>query len=107
MELPTKHIRSYHDSRLLDYLKFGFLLGIGEEIVNNAKDNKNSALAYAKDIDAFFEKELQEGALFDPLDVEPHPALTWSPLMSWPKGIGRRVVLDLSYGDHSVLCPYH
>ena len=99
-----KHIRSYHDGRLLDYLKFGFPLGIGEHerIVNNAKDNPHSTLPYAKDIDAFFEKELQEGALFGLFDVEPHPAFTWSPLMSRPKGTGRRVILDLSYGDNSV-----
>ena len=43
------------------WLSFGSL-GIGnrEQIVSNAKENNHSALAYANDIDAFFDKELKD-----------------------------------------------
>ena len=32
----------------------------------------------------------------------PHPEFTWSPLMTRPKGNGRRLILDLSYGENLV-----
>ena len=65
-------------------------------------DNHASANEYKEDIDAFFRKELEEGALFGPSEEEPHPSFTWALLMTRPKGTGRRVILDLTYGDHSV-----
>ena len=65
-------------------------------------DNHSSANEYAQEVDAFLCKEMKEGALFGPFDEEPHPAFTWAPLMTRPKGSGRRVILDLTYGDHSV-----
>ena len=71
-------------------------------VTSNAKENHHSALAYAADIDAFFQKELKEDALSGPFDEEPYPAITWSPLMTYPKGAGRRVILDLAYGEQSV-----
>ena len=99
-----EHMESYHDGRLLDYSQFGFPLGLKDRhlVTSNAKENHHSALAYAADIDAFFQKELKENALFGPFDEEPHPTFTWSPLMTCPKGVGRRVILDLSYGEQSV-----
>ena len=99
-----QHIGSYHDGKLLDYLKFGFPLNIAsrEQITNNAQDNHASANEYGEEIDAFFKTELEEGALFGPFEEEPHPVFTWAPLMTRPKGTGRRVILDLTYGDHSV-----
>ena len=71
-----KHISSYHDGTLLDYLIFGFPLSIGERewIVSNATDNHHSALVYPTETDAFFEKELREKALFGPFDTKSHPA---------------------------------
>ena len=99
-----QHISSYHDGKLIDYLMFGFPLGIGDrtQIENNATQNHQSALAYECEIDAFFQKELEHKALFGPFEEKPHAAFTWSPLMSRPKGTGRRVILDLSYGENSV-----
>ena len=99
-----QHISSYNDGKLIDYLMFGFPLGIEDrtQIKTNATQNHYSALAYESEIDAFFQKELEYKALFGPFDEEPHVAFTWSPLMSRPKGTGRRVILDLSYGDNSV-----
>ena len=99
-----EHIGSYHDGILIDYLKFGFPLGVSSrvQIMSNAMDNHASGKEYMDDIDAFLHKELKEGALFGPFDCKPHAAFTRSPLMTRPKGTGRMVILDLTYGDHSV-----
>ena len=40
--------------------------------------------------------------MLGPFDGIPHPDFTWSPLMTRPKGSGRRVILDLTFGDFSV-----
>ena len=97
-EYLRKHVDSYHDGRLNDYLKFGFPLGIAskEFIKSNAVDYHSSSNAYMNKVDAFFEKEIEEGALVGPIDHKPHPAFTWSPLMNRLKGPGRRVISDLS-----------
>ena len=99
-----KHIGSYHEGRLIDYLKFGFPLGLQgrEGIRSNATANHHSAIAYADDIDKFISKELQEKDILGPFNEIPHPQFTWSPLMTRPKGEGRRVILDLSYVENSV-----
>ena len=50
----------------------------------------------------YIKSELALGALLGPFDHQPHPCFTLSSLMTRPKGSGRRVILDLSFGDHSV-----
>ena len=99
-----KHIGSYHDGHLIDYLKFGFPLGLQgcEGIRSNAIANHHSAIAYADDIDKFISKELQGKAILRPFNEIPHPQFTWSPFITRPKGEGRCVILDLSYGENSV-----
>ena len=69
---------------------------------SNATINHHSALAFPTEIDAFFKSQLEQGVLFVPFDSNPHPALTWSPLMTRPKGTGHRVILDLSHRYRSV-----
>ena len=49
-----------------------------------------------------YKEELDHDALLGPFEQIPHPAFTWSPLMTRPKGMGRRIILDLSYGDYSL-----
>ena len=99
-----QHIQDYHDKIILDYIKFGFPLNIDNNcpIKSNAQDNHASAKAYAGAVSQFIQEELDHKALFGPFSTSPHPAFTWAPLMTRPKGSGRRVILDLSYGDHSV-----
>ena len=79
-----QHIGPYHDGKLMDYLKFGFPLGLAskEQFRSNATDNHASANDYKDKFDAFFCKELEEAALFGPFDTEPHPAFTWAHLMT-------------------------
>ena len=45
--------------------------------------------------------ERAHGTLLGPFQVIPHK-FTWSPLMTPPKGLGRRVIVDLSFSDYSV-----
>ena len=99
-----KHIGSCHDGHLINYLKFRFPFSLKDRdsIHSKAIRNNYSATSYSRETDIFIEKELEEGVIFGPFNEEPHPQLTWSPVMTRPKGSGRRVVLDLSYGKNSV-----
>ena len=97
-------IHEYHDQKLLDCLTFGFPFGISRNatIDSNADVNHSSTLQYPEAVEEYINTELALGALLGPFDYSPHPCFTWSPLMTRPKGSGRRVILDLSYGDYSV-----
>ena len=77
-------IHGYHDKRLLDYLTYGFPLGLAENatIKNNADTNHASALQYPEAVQEYITTELSLGALLGPFDHPPHPAFTWSPLMT-------------------------
>ena len=99
-----QHIQDYHDKALVDYLRFGFPLGLNPNlsICNNASDNHQSARAWSGQVQQFIDDELAHGALLGPFEEIPHPNFTLAPLMTRPKGQGRRVILDLSFGDHSV-----
>ena len=99
-----QQIQDYHDKIVLDYIKFGFPLSINPDcsIRSNATDNHSSAKAYGDEVTQFIQEELNHDALLGPFEQIPHPAFTWSPLMTRPKGTGRRIILDLSYGDHSL-----
>ena len=103
-EYLEQQIGDYHDKVVLDYIKFGFPLGIEHRghIISNASDNHSSAKAYSNEVSSFIQDELAFDALLGPFDKIPHSAFTWSPLMTRPKGSGRRVILDLSYGEGSV-----
>ena len=92
----------YHDKALLDYIRFGFPLGLYHDhnIKCNAEDNHSSEFASA--VEDYLHTECQEGALLGPFESPPHTKFTWSPLMTRPKGEGRRVILDLSFGSYSV-----
>ena len=92
---------SYHDKKLLDYLQFGFSLGL-KKICSNATSNHQSALAFPEAVDNYILTEKEHIALLGPFEEVPHPYFTWSPFKTRPKGADRQVILDLSYGDYSV-----
>ena len=99
-----QYIGSYHDKALLDYLRFGFPLGLDPDIPihNNATDNHQSAKEWSGQVQEFIDAELAHGALLGPFDEPPHTHFTWAPIMTRPKGQGHRVILDLLFGDFSV-----
>ena len=94
----------YHDKALVDYIRFGFPLGLfsDHDIRSNANKNHSSAHKFDMAVDENIQSELEVGALLGPFDNPPHNKVTWSPLMTRPKGEGRQVILDLSFGSHSV-----
>ena len=104
LEYISREISGYHDQKLLDYLTFGFPLGLDPDIhiISDNNDNHAPAVRHAEAIDAYIAVEKGHGALFGPFESEPHPEFTWSPLMTHPKGVGHMVILDLSFGDFSV-----
>ena len=104
LDFLRSEIHDYHDKRLLDYLTFGFPLGLANNVTikSNADTNHSSALQYPEAVENYIRTELSLGALLGPFDHPPHPCFTWSPLLTRPKGSGRRDILDLSFGDHSV-----
>ena len=85
-----KEIQDYNDQILLDYLRFGFPLGINKDrdIKNNATENHTSAKQFSQAIDEYIGAEINYGALLGPFDHPPHRNFTWSPLMTRPKGPG-------------------
>ena len=97
-------LTDYHDKILIDYLTFGFLLGLtsGVSVKSNAKDNHASALNYPEAVEEYIKTEKSHRTLLGPFQVIPHSKFTWAPLMTRPKGRGHRVNIDLSIGDHSV-----
>ena len=84
LDFLRSEIHGYHDKRLLDYLTYGFPLGLAENatIKNNADTNHTSALQYPEAVQEYITTELALGALLGPFDHPPHPAFTWSPLMT-------------------------
>ena len=70
--------------------------------LSNATENHASAKAYSDEVSSFIHDELAFDALLGPFKQKPHPLFTWSPLMTRPKGSGRRIILEFSYGEGSV-----
>ena len=68
----------------------------------NGSDNHSSAREFPSAVDEYIYTELKQGSLLGPFIEPPHDNYIWSPLMTRPKGEGRRVILDLSFGSHSV-----
>ena len=102
-----KHIGLYHDSHLLDYLKFGFPLGL-----HNRKGIRSTfvmplvtiiqpQLMQTRLISSLI-KNCKEESYLDRLMRNHILNLLGPPLMTRPKGDGRHVILDLSYGENSV-----
>ena len=60
-----KEIQDYNDQILLDYLRFGFPLGINKDrdIKNNATENHTSAKQFPQAIDEYIGAEINYGAL--------------------------------------------
>ena len=62
-----------HDKAPLDYIHFGFPLGIfpDHDIKCNAEDNHSSAREFSSAVEEYLQTELKEGALLGPFN-SPH-----------------------------------
>ena len=88
------------NTRLLDYLKFGFPLSLynHESLANKDVVNHFSALQYPSAVTEYLHKEVNSGAILGPFDDIPYHEFHCFPLLTRPKDIDkRRVILNLSY----------
>ena len=98
----ARYLNRYKDRRLLQFLVYGFPLGRTAKGLNRMLiQNHKSAKDYPEAIDEFLTKEVAMGAILGPFDKVTVEGCHVSPLMTRPKdGNKRRVIVDLSFGDH-------
>ena len=96
-----KYVPSHGDGRLIDFLRYGFPLGLIDRSLNRTEVvNHHSAVAYPDAISNYIHKEIKLGAMLGPYEALPCGDCHVSPLMTRPKGEhDRRAIVDLSYGD--------
>ena len=89
---------------MLQFLEFGFPLGLVEDYVlcSNLK-NHSSSYEFFSHVDKFIAKELEFGGITGPFLTSPYSPIMISPLMTAPKKpASRRAVFDASFGDFSL-----
>ena len=97
-------LTDYEDIAVLQFLEFGFPLGIAQEFeLESCTQNHSSALEFFRYVDSFFHKEVLLHGVTGPMTIPPFPCTKVSPLMTAVKKPGsRRPVFDASYGELSI-----
>ena len=98
--LPTNH----NDLVVLQYLDFGFPLGLVEDfvLVPNVRNHSSSYEFYSY-VDKFVMKEIKASGLTGPFFSSPFQSIMISPMMTTPKKpASRRTVFDASFGNFSL-----
>ena len=95
------YLRTFYDTQLIDFLKFGFPLDM---VPNPILDNKfvcnhPTATQHPVDIQTYIDKETQHNAILGPFKHIPIVGLHCSPMLTRPKpgADSRRVIVDLSW----------
>ena len=93
----------YHDSKVLEFLEFGWPINFTNDTLPNPPQRKDSfAMNFEIDIDNYIAEELASGRIIGPFINNPfriQPAI--APIFSVPKKEGgRRVIVDCSYGGN-------
>ena len=91
---------NYKYSRVVDYLQFGFPVGLDYENFNyNPQvDNQASANKFPEAVDAYIATEVKHRALVGPFQSDPFVQMHTSPMMTRPKPDStRRLIVDLSW----------
>ena len=100
------HLRHYTDNKIIQYMKFGFPLGISDpDALNNVNiRNHYSAKAYPMAINKYIQKEMSHRVILGPLTSKHMHNVHCSPMLTRPKSVNKRcVTLDLSFPhDNSV-----
>ena len=94
-------LNSYVDQNIVQFLAFGFPL----DVINKANfrpnllvENHQSSLRFKEAVAGFLQTETLEGAILGPFSFPPIQDLHCSPLLTRPKGPGkRRVIVNLSW----------
>ena len=98
--LPT----GYDDIVILQYIEFGFPLGLQEDfILKPVLKNHSSSYEFYTHVDKFIKNELQKGGMCGPFTTSPFNNVMISPLMTSPKKPNsRRTVFDASFSEFSL-----
>ena len=94
----------FEDLAILQYLEFGFPLGLNEDYdLMPVLKNHSSSYNYFTHIDKFIATELNKTGLTGPFMNSPFELIMTSPLMTAvKKPSSRRAVFDASFGDYSL-----
>ena len=94
----------YDDIVILQYIEFGFPLGLQEDFtLKPVLKNHTSSYEYYTYIGKFVRNELLEGGMCGPFSTSPFNNVMISPLMTSPKNPNsRRTVFDASFSEFSL-----
>ena len=94
----------YDDKVVLQYIEFGFPLGLQEDFVlKPVLKNHSSAYEYYTHVEKFIKNELLKGGMCGPFPTSPFKNVMISPLMTSPKKPNsRRTVFDASFSEYSL-----
>ena len=93
-------LANYKYSRVVNYLQFGFPVGLDYENFNYNQqvDNHASANKFPEAVDAYIATEVKYKALVGPFQNDPFAQMHMSPMMTRPKPDStRRLIVDLSW----------
>ena len=99
------HLIGYHSPEILQFMEYGFPLGIDHQVptLTPALANHGSAYQFYPWLDKFFTTGLLRGGVTGPCGTVPFGEAMISPLMTAEKKpSSRRAVFDATYGQHSL-----
>ena len=100
------HMYGYEDSSIVQFLEFGFPLGLSDDTPRQLKStlrNHGSSYEYYTDLDEFLSAGLRRREVAGPCRVPPFSQMHVSPLMTAiKKPAGRRAVFDATFGEQSL-----
>ena len=98
------HLTGYDCPEIVQFLEFGFPLGLGElSTLKPSLANHGSAYQYYTWLDKFFADGLLKGGVTGPCATVPYNPPMISPLMTaHKKPSSRRAVYDATFGEHSL-----
>ena len=104
LEAWRKHLVGYTSPELVQFLEFGFPLGLTDmPVLSPTLRNHGSSYQYFPWIDKFFADGLLKGGLTGPCGAVPFNTIMVSPLMTAnKKPSSRRAVYDATYGPQSL-----
>ena len=102
LPLWERELRKYEDKNLVNFLRFGFPLGMQSRKGLDRKVIENHSLAqqFSEHVKKCIDKELKHNAMIGPFMHPSHPLYHCSPMLTRPKDISdRRVIVDLLCRD--------
>ena len=78
-----KHLEKYWDTRILDYLQFGFPICQTDDFAPHCSTyNHVSAINFSKHVQEYMDTEIAEGAIIGPFDDKHFESFHTSPMLS-------------------------